>query len=211
MTDASSATDQFAAARGNLRDTIKWLITALAALAAAVLGSSPLTGFGTLGPGLRLIVAIATGSAGLALVLIAIYKAFRLLVGQPLFLSDMTTNAELHDFIEQHAADLLPPECQKLDDLLRLRNNARETLQRTAREAENQERARAKQFMDESDPVVDRLLNLAHYEKLRRELLAAGKILFALAIGAVVCLGAFAWAANPVGKTSPPTHATSTH
>ena len=36
MSDTPPATDEFAAAKANLRDTVKWLVTVLAALAAAI-------------------------------------------------------------------------------------------------------------------------------------------------------------------------------
>src|SRR5260370_40527129 len=128
MTDVSPAPDQFAAARANLRDTVKWLIAALAALAAAILAGSPLTSFGTLGPGPRLYIAIAAGSIGMILVFAAIYIAFRLLVWRPFFLSDLAADRDLSKFIDEHATDLLPPEIPNLKEFLERRAKVR-TLQ----------------------------------------------------------------------------------
>jgi hypothetical protein len=202
MPDLPLGSDPFAAARTNLRDTIKWLITAFAALAAAVLGSSPLTGFGTLAPGWRLYLAIGAGFIGLTLVFVAIYIAFRLLVWSPFFLSGLAADSDLLNFIEEHSADLLPPELPRFANFLQERDKARVFLQQTAHEPDAPNRARAKQFMVDSDLVANRLLSLAYFEHLRRRLIKFGWVLFALALAAVVALGVFAWAANPTGKGS---------
>jgi len=202
MTDVSPAPDPFAAARANLRDTVKWLIAALAALAAAILAGSPLTSFGTLGPGWRLYMAIAAGSIGMMLVFAAIYIAFRLLVWRPFFLSDLAADRDLSSFIDEHAADLLPPEIPHFAEFLEQRAKARAVLQKTAGESDSADRLSAAQTVADSELVVERLLGLAYFEHLRRKLIRSGGILFALALCAVVALGAFAWAANPLGKTS---------
>jgi hypothetical protein len=202
MAEEMPSSDPFAAARGNLRDTIKWLIAALAGLAAAVLGGSPLTSFGTLSPGWRFYLAVDTGLIGLTLIFIAIYVAFQLLVWKPFFLSDLVSDKELSQFIEQHATDLLPAEIPHLGDFLKARTNARNVLQNTAQTPDDPTRADASRFISESDPYVERLLSLAYFEYLRLSLLRSGRVLFALALGAVVFLGAFAWAANPAGKAN---------
>jgi hypothetical protein len=199
MTDVGP-TDPFADARSNLRDTVKWLITALAGLAAIVLGGSPLTEFGTLSPGWRLYLAIGTGSLGLLFVFIAIFLAFRLLVWEPFFLSDLAKHEELSKLLEEHASDLLPSEYQKVDDFLKARNAARAVLMKAGSDTSAEKRTNAEQFIDQSDPYVDKLLSLAHFEYLRRRLVRSAWMFFTLAICTVVALGAFAWAANPTGK-----------
>lgn len=199
MTDATPA-DLFADARSNIRDTVKWLIAALAGLAAIVLGGSPLTAFGTLSPGWRLYLAIGTGSLGLLFVFIAMFLAFRLLVWEPFFLGDLPKNRELSKFLEEHAADLLPSEYPTIKTFLDARDAARAKLMKKSSDVSPEERANAAQFIDESDPFVDKLLSLAHFEYLRRRLVRSGWVFFTLAICAVVALGAFAWAANPTGK-----------
>jgi hypothetical protein len=200
VADLPPENDPFAAARTNLRDTIKWLIAAFAALAVAVLGSSPLTGFGTLAPGWRLYLAIGAGFVGLSLVFVAIYIAFRLLVWRPFFLSDLAADSDLFSFIEEHSADLLPPELPRFAEFLQARDKARAFLQQTSREPDAPNRAKAKQFITDSDLFANRLLSLAYFEHLRRQLMKFGWVLFALALAAVVALGIFAWAANPTGK-----------
>lgn len=210
MTEQSTGpTDQLASARANLRDTIKWLITALAALAAAVLGSSPLTAFGTLAPGWRLYLAVGSGFIGLMLLLAAIYIAFRLLVWKPFFVAEIAADQKLSQFIGQHAADLLPAEIPKLDEFLRARDEARATLQATATDAKNPLRAKAAEFIKLSDPYVEQLISLAYFERLRTDLIAKSRILFGLIICAVIALGTFAWAANPTGKTVETEHRSS--
>jgi hypothetical protein len=208
MTETTT-TDPIASARANLRDTIKWLITALAALAATVLGSSPLTAFGTLTPGWRLYLAIGCGFTGLMLVLAAIYIAFRLLVWKPFFLSEIASDSELSTFIQANASDLLPAEFPKLDEFLKARKEARETLQNTALQPNDPLRAKAERFIRLSDPFVERLISFAYFERLRSNLIAKSRVLFALIICAVIALGAFAWAANPIGKTSEVEHSAS--
>lgn len=44
MSNAAVPRDPHAAARANIRDTVKWLIAAFAGMAAAIVGGSPLTG-----------------------------------------------------------------------------------------------------------------------------------------------------------------------
>jgi len=207
MTDATSQNDPFAAARSNLRDTIKWLIAALAGLAAAFLGASPLTAFGSLAPGWRLYMAVGAGFLGLVFVFIAIFLAFRLLVVRPFFLSDLAVNKTLSAFIQGHASDLLPPRSQRFDGFLEERASAMAILQNPSYKPGDEDRVKALDFVTQTDPYVSRIVSLAYYESLRESLMATAWLLIILGICAVVALGTFAWAANPTGKSGERTHA----
>jgi hypothetical protein len=109
MSDTGPSGDRFATPLANLRDTVKWLVAAFAGLAAVALGSSPLTGLGSLPLGWRLYLAIAGGITGLFFVFAAIYKALRVLAAEPFFLAEVKRSADLRSYLDEHAEDLLPP------------------------------------------------------------------------------------------------------
>src|ERR1700676_5570916 len=88
-------TDPFATAKANLRDTIKWLTTTFAAIAAAILAGSPLTGLGALPLGWRLGFATIGAFFGLASLLLAIVRTLNLLRSEAFFLDSLRTNGPL--------------------------------------------------------------------------------------------------------------------
>lgn len=197
------ASDPYAAAKANLRDTIKWLTTSFAALAAGVLAGSPLTGLGSLPLGGRLVIAVAGAVLGLVFVFRAIFVALRLLASGPFFLSQLAQTPDLLKFIEAHERDLLPPQLPTLTRFLEERNRIIEII-RTKYTAQDDEYKRAVQVFPQLDYSSGQLLNLAHFELLRQRLVKESHQLLLLAVGAMVALIVFAWAANPPKESTVP-------
>src|SRR5271155_27768 len=166
MSNGGATGDPFGAARANLRDTVKWLVAAFAALAAATLGSSPLTGLGSLSPGWRLYLATASGMAGLLFVISAIYTALKVLAAKPFYLAEVRQNKNLCQYIGEHAADLLPPEFLTFDDFLHYRDRAVDTL-RKLENPDSPARIEAEKAHSALKPYVDRVLGLAYFVTLR--------------------------------------------
>jgi hypothetical protein len=202
---SNSSGPDFATARANLRDTVKWLVAALAALAATALGTSPLTGLGSLLGG-RLNGAIAAGLVGLMCVFAVVYIAFGLLSPAPFFLNDVLGDKALMTFIEAHAADLLPPEFDTVVSLLDERGKALEVLRNTASlsEVHNADRIVAQQVVAAIGPFTDQILDLAYYQRLRRNLKKTGPFILVLAFIGSIAFGTFAWAVNPAKATADP-------
>ena len=126
MSDAAS--DPFAAARANIRETVKWLVTAFAAMTAAVVGTSPLTGLGSLPFGERLYLAVGAGFIGLLIAAWVIAKALRLLVTPPFFLGDIVADAALREFVDTHAYDLMPSQYPTVGQVVAARKDALDIL-----------------------------------------------------------------------------------
>ncbi len=87
MPDAPA--DAFAAARANLRDTIKWLATVLAGVAAVAAGSSPLTALGALSPSdTRFQIATAALAVALVCLVAGVGVFLDLLLGDTFYLEE---------------------------------------------------------------------------------------------------------------------------
>lgn len=191
MSDAAS--DPFASARTNIRETVKWLVAAFAAMAAAIVGTSPLTGLGSLPPGERLYVAVGAGVIGLLIAAWVIARALRLLVTPPFFLGDIAADEALRQFIEAHAYDLMPPQYPTIAQIVAARTAALDVLRGTV--AGNRDDARA--ALRALSPWTDRLMSLGYLEQLRRRLDGSLLSMATAAFAAVLAFGIFAWAANP--------------
>jgi hypothetical protein len=87
MSDAAAG-DPFSNAKANIRDTVKWLATTLAALAAAVVAGASITGISAL-TGWRLVLAIGGGGGGLICIFVAIGIALRLLTSEAYYFSEL--------------------------------------------------------------------------------------------------------------------------
>jgi hypothetical protein len=191
--EPASAVDPFASAKANLRDTVKWLATTFAALAAVVLAGTSLTGLSHL-TGLKLAVALIGGGGGLACVILAAGVMLRLLTSESFYVTSLETPqfANLKDTLNRHSEDILPPELVSVDQLLQLRRQARQTARSLAGTPTSPQYLDARRFLTEIEPPMVRLTNLAHFEVLRNRMQAAEPTLFRLAIGALVGLGVFA-------------------
>ncbi|AGS25800.1 hypothetical protein [Rhizobium etli] len=84
----SDTTDSYATAKANLRDTIKWLATSLAAVGAAVIAGASINGLSEL-QGQALTSAIILGGAGLAAILMSIGILVHLLTANVFYFSDL--------------------------------------------------------------------------------------------------------------------------
>lgn len=189
--------DAYAGAKASLRDTIKWVAAAFAALAAAVLAGGPLTGLGSLPPGSRLALAVLGAAIGLVCTFCAIWVALKFLAWKPFFLSELEHHEALCALINEHAGDILPPETPDVRSFLAARVGAINEIRTTAATPYDPAYTRAVARFLSIDTTSRNLTNFVHYELLRRSLVVKARSLFALAIGAAVGLGLFAWAANP--------------
>lgn len=98
--------DVYAAQKSNIRDTAKWMATAYAAVAAVIIAGAPFSGLNALA-GEKLVIAVIFGVIALASVLLAINDILSFLIGDYAFVSELPV--EVRDFIDEHAADVLPP------------------------------------------------------------------------------------------------------
>lgn len=218
MSNAAVPRDPHAAARANIRDTVKWLIAAFAGMAAAIVGGSPLTGLGTPMPDWRLGLAAISGVIGLLLVGRGIAVAIRILVTPPFFLADIADNKELLAVINAHADDLLPPEYKDFTGFAAERRKAIAALRSTAiadprnteddRKRKSAIRANAQASLDSNGIWADRLISFAYFETLRRQFKGAARQLFVVAFAAALAFALFAWAANPGKDDAKPGPAT---
>lgn len=185
--------DPFASAKDNLRDTVKWLATTFAGLAAVVLAGTSLTGVSHL-KGASLVLALVGGGLGLLCVILASGVMLRLLTSESFFVSDLNTQAyaNLRAFLNAHAPDILPPQLGSVEEVLRDRALAMKQARDLADHPESKEFQSADRFLAALTVPLSRLTNLAHFEVLRGNLKAAEPKLFFLAIGALIGLGAFA-------------------
>lgn len=188
--------DPYLAARSNIRETVKWLIAALAGMTAAIVGTAPLTGLGAPMPAWRLELALAGGTAGLLLVGAAV--AIGILVTPPFFFGDVESDLELLATVNEHRDELLPPKVADYTELKIARDAAIATLRDAT--ATPAERAAARTTLDQVAPWVDHVVSFAYYEKLRRRFEVWSRWLAGLAFAAAIAFSLFAWAANP-GKS----------
>lgn len=188
-TGAAPSGDPYAAAKANLRDTVKWLASALAAIGAAVLAGTSFADLSGLTTE-RLAIALVGGAAGLACVLSAIGVLLSLLTAESVFLSDLETNVRLREMLNRHAADFLPVEYPTLREFLEARDGAAGTLRN--RNASDQAYGEAKQLFDVAEIVKLRLMQWAQFEDMRTRLKAKGGLLLGLSVGAVLGIGVLA-------------------
>ena len=166
-------------------------------MAALALGSSPLTGLGSLRPGIRLWLAIIAGVLGLLGVATVVSFAVRVLIGRTLIISDVVNKSKYakhrkeiyrrigYRFPRQEAAEA--DRWNIFDDAFLLKC---EHQQRSGSENERRE------GRDGLNVVMLILENAALIETQKRfdELCLTLAVIFPLLI---LFIGTFAWAANP--------------
>ena len=185
----SPPADPFAAAKANLRDTVKWLVTIFAGLATAVTAGASLTGIASVDAD-RQWVALAGGAIGVICLYLAAGMALRLLTSESYFLGDLDSDPYIKEKLEGHALDILPPAFATLDEFLQVRRRAAATAQDPAVSFANQKSAA--NYFSSLEPATSRLVNLAQFEALRRSFIRAEWPLFGLASAALVGLMVFA-------------------
>jgi hypothetical protein len=204
--------DPYAAARANVRDTVKWLATALAATAAAALGSSPLTGLGSLpmsSPRFHLAgIAVIIALFG---ILGAIGVILNLLLGEIFSLEASASLPWVIDFIEPRKNDILPPGYDSLGALLKARRNHADHIAANAGDKTSQAYRDAVADYQSLQPALAAITQQVHLEYVLRSVRSARWPLAGLSIVAGIALVCYAWAANPpkppdAGPTPPHIH-----
>ena len=197
MSDAPAA-DPYATAKANLRDTIKWLATSLAAVGAAVIAGASINGLTAL-EGRALCWAVGLGCVGLFSILVAIGVMLSLLTSKVFYFSKLTeAGSSIAEEINQHAKDILSPQTQTINDLVTFRQNAVNTLSSThPGDAAYQD---AFNRWTAANDLIARITNLAQFISLRNDFEKRKWILFILTLVVILTLGGYALLAG--GKSS---------
>lgn len=206
--------DPFADAKANIRETVKWLAATFAALAAVVIGGSPVSGLGELSVnGLAFWLGALCLLSAFTLICIALRVTLRILRPEAIFRSNLYTDAPPHTnasdkdelkriraMINGHAKDLLPYNYCTLEDLgSELDTQAQVLAQENPQSAALQ---RARGMVAKFHKEFEFLLIFAQYLRLEMRLHDALPKLLALGIGALVSLTAFGAVVKSGPKTS---------
>jgi hypothetical protein len=189
MSDAP-ASDSYATAKANLRDTIKWLATSLAAIGAAVIAGASISGLASI-EGKALWWAAGLGGVGLLLILIATGMMLNLLTSKVFYFSELTNEEHpITKEINAHASDILSPQIKTIKELVAVRDAAVTTAQ-TAKPDDPAYNAAYKQWTAANEQIA-RLTSLAQFLALRRDFQKQKWILFILTILVILTLGGYA-------------------
>jgi hypothetical protein len=188
---SAQASDKFASAKANLRDTIKWLNTAFAAVAAAVLAGTSVAGLSELS-GWHLWVSLGGGLLGLTCVFGAIGVTLGLLTSEAFFLGQLDTDEDLRERLERYSPDVVPPEFQSIREFLAMRKSAARLIYDSKAEPSREGYQSARNFYIASNPWQEQILNLAHFVVLRRNVDRSKWRLLVLSLGGLFGIGAFA-------------------
>lgn len=182
--------DPYASAKDNLRDTVKWLATTLAALLAALLAGTSIKGITTLTPE-ALWWALPAGAIGVIAILTAVIVLLGLLLGTGFFLNQLETDIETKKRLQGHAIDILPPQFGTLDEFMAQRREAIDDIRNNRDNPDSPEYKEAVKFFTSAQNATDRIVNLAHLEILRRNFRRDAWILILCTVVAVAGMGAF--------------------
>jgi hypothetical protein len=199
---ASAPADPFGPAKANLRETVKWLATALAAVVPAILAGASLTGLGALSPNL-LVLALAGCGFGLLCLFHGIGIVFELLTSEVFTFGEIQNreNKWLQDWLDARANDFIPPGYETIEQLSAKRDAwiakvHHTTLSPTPTEGEIKDAETALGNLKKLAPHISRITSLAHLLLLRKRLLDAGPRLMFFALGTIAGFGAVAWTAG---------------
>jgi len=221
--EAVKSTGQYAAAAEALRATARWILGALAAIAAVLVGGLQLTGLGELGSDdlLRLAIAVGTLLCGMAAVGYMIHALAEVLTVEWVTLAHFDDTLFEQMLVESRGgldrSELLEIG-RKIEDVREElyahvaasvgllhhelhKANAEAALVGTDLEPEDPggALARAQRLRMAAREVVD----YANYERTRRLFSQIGRRLGAGAIVVVVCMSIFAYATNPPTRDTP--------
>jgi hypothetical protein len=200
--------DEFAAQKANVRDTVKWMATAYAAVAAVIIAGTPFSGIGALDHQYLAITVIA-GGISVICILVAINSILGVLIGGYAFAGSLDDAAK--KFINDHANDVLPIQFASLDDFLANRAATRsKTVKLWQRltdpklpvlDAEARQKIQADYVIylaraGEIDRHVARIVGLAHLFMLRNHLTRIRRCLAVLTAISVISLVVAVWAAT---------------
>lgn len=208
------AQDPFADAKSNLRDTVKWLAATFAALAAVVVGTSPLSGLGALEiDSGRFWIATLALLLGFGFICCALFVTLRILRPEVIYRSDLLRAlpqeptdfndrelAHIQGIIDHHAADVLPHGYETRADVATAKATVKRKLDELYVQVRSDETAAAIGIGEtrrrEIDVALDGLLPLALYLRLQSRLENAIPWLFGFGIAALLALGIFGIAAH---------------
>jgi hypothetical protein len=196
MADAPS--DPFAAAKANLRDTIKWLAAAIAGIAGIAIGSSPLTSLGSLPPtGASLWIALAALAAALLCFAKGVAIVLDLLIGDVFYLEEARDDEAMKKLVQDRRRDLLPPTFATLTDILDARETAATAMWNHRATPTAPAFVDAKARFEALIPTLSKLTSLLHLERFRGRVRDARRPLFGFTFVGALALATFAWTANP--------------
>lgn len=186
----SEVSDPYATAKANLRDTIKWLATSLAAVGAAVIAGASINGLAALQGG-SLLFAALLGGAGLGAILVAIAIMMRLLTSKVFYFSDLQRPDDPVALeINSRANDILSPQIPTIADLVAFRQSAVDDLGESQPGDPLYDLAFRK--WTAANDLIARVTNLAQFLAFRNEFNRQQGTLFALTIVIILALGSYA-------------------
>jgi outer membrane protein OmpA-like peptidoglycan-associated protein len=213
-TGDSDGKDPFADAKANLRDTVKWLAATFAALAAVVIGTSPLSGLGELEIcSAQFLIASVALLVGFGCICCALYVTLRILRPEAIYRSDLLRPlpekagdpndrelADIRHIIDEHATDILPYGYGALAELAAATATTKGQLDELYLRPKSYETTaeirKGESLRREIDVAVDNLLGLGLYLRLQVRLQDAIPWLFGFGISALLALGIFGIAAH---------------
>lgn len=210
------ARSDFAAASTTLRETVKWLAAAFAGTAALIIGSTPLSGFGKLPPA-QAWTALGFLVAGLLLICAALWRTLRILKPDVLYRSDLLGTHDpapgssaleelnaLRSTINQHGADLLPPEAASLGAMATALATIDEGIEQGQKNQSPQQVEQGEALRAAYWAEVDQVLPLAQYLRLQRRFEKEQIWMALLSVAALLSLLGFVKASTVPDKDTPP-------
>ncbi|MGJ5176377.1 hypothetical protein ACQR16_23420 [Bradyrhizobium oligotrophicum] len=194
----TSAPDPYATAKSNLRDTIKWLATSLAAVGAAVIAGASINGLAGL-EGRPLYMACGLGVVGLLSILLAVAVLLNLLTSDVFYFMELEkADNPITREINANAKDILSPQTETIEALIKFRQDAH-TKGKNSKPGEADYAAGFAEWMA-ANGMIARITNLAQFLALRNKFRSRQWLLFGLTILSIVTLGGYALLAG--GKSS---------
>lgn len=195
-TASSNIPDPTAGAKANLRDTVKWLATTLAALAAVILAGTSLTGLARL-RGVDLWLALGGGAVAIIAVLLVIALLLRLLISEAFYFGNLSepAYASVREELDRHAIELLPPSIPNIQALLDVRRQVVERIRSSA--PGSNEYAQATDYLLQLREVLAGVTYFAQFEAMRQRLRRDRLPLFGLTL---IGLAGLALVVVAVGK-----------
>lgn len=196
--DPGSIPDPLAGAKANLRDTVKWLATTLAALAAVVLAGTSLTGLERVS-GVDLKWALLGGAVAIIAVLLVISLLLGLLISEAFYFGDLflPENASVLEELERRSTELLPP---TIPTMQRLREVRRETLELIRASEGTPDYDKYVRYLEQLRQILASVTYFAQFERMRQRLRRDAIPLFVLTLVGVAGLVLFVVA---MGKGNP--------
>lgn len=202
-TASSNIPDPTAGAKANLRDTVKWLATTLAALAAVIMAGTSFTGLARL-RGIELWLALAGGAVAVIAVLLVIALLLRLLISEAFYFGNLSEPeyAGVRAELDRHATDLLPPSIPNIEALLEIRRKVVEDIRTSP--PHSAQYAQAVDYLERLRQVLADVTYFAQFEAMRQRLRRDRLPLLVLTL---IGLAGLAVLAAAVGKGNQPSEA----